>query len=141
MSPRLRLILGFVGAPLVPQLCLLKTIDRFPGGEFPQVIVVGVLLVAYVLMLASGTTTHLILRRQGRDGWFDYAFTGAMTGAALGVAIVVLVRVFEFFVAEFYGTTANFVTVDTVIAFGLLGAILMVWIASCFWLIARPDRP
>ena len=136
MNPRTRLVLAFLGAPLVPQLFLFKTIaGSYASGQFPRLIVIAVLALSYCLMLTAGIATHLILRRQHRLGWLDYLLTGAWTGAIFGVGLVVMLRVAQIFIE-----TPRPATFGMLIAVGLIGAMLMGCIAAFFWFIARPDK-
>ena len=123
-------MLGFIGAPLAPQIMLAwASITKGPAGIW----VIWTLVASYFLILTSGVATHLILSRRGRYSPSSYMFTGGAIGVIAGMLGAVIVRLLSLGRPD---TSA----IELPVAFGILGGVLMVFISAFFWIIARPDR-
>ena len=82
-------MLGFIGAPLAPQIMLAwASITKGPAGIW----VIWTLVASYFLVLTSGVATHLILSRRGRYSPSSYMFTGGAIGVIAGMLGAVIVR-------------------------------------------------
>jgi hypothetical protein len=123
----IRLLLAFLGAPLVPAVvqATIGESQYHPGAVF-----VAAMAIIYVLQLVVGIPGYLLLHRSGRHALPPYALFGFCVGLCAGAALV--------FSAWLHSR------LDVGIVRGLLGiaywAVLGVATTASFWFGARPDR-
>ena len=134
MTRRGRVIVGFLLAPLTPAVILTPLLMIGYGAL--SGIAVGIYalavdaVVVYPIALVVGLPLHMLARSRGWSGGACYLAAGAAFG---GVALLVWAA------CDLVGDPSAelFDTVPAVVAGVIAGGL----VTTCFWLIARPDRP
>ncbi len=122
-----RLLLGFLGAPLVPA-ALQATIGE--SRYHPGAVFIAAMLIIYVLQLVVGIPGYILLHRSGRHALPPYALFGFCVGLCACAALMLFAWLHS--------------RLDIGIVRGLLGmaywAVLGAATTASFWFGARPDR-
>ena len=135
MSPRLRLMLGILFAPLGPQLFILFGWLKI-GRPYPHLsgLSFGIMVFCYILMLASGLPAHFYLKARRQTGKWDYIVISMVAAAMLGLFIVLVSEIFVFL--NSWEIPFGF---PMFFGIAVLCAVVMWPISFAFWLIVRPD--
>ena len=133
-SSGLRLLTGFLLAPIVPGLLFLILSLFGNPGEGVWALKLSA-MVGYPAMLVLGVPIHLLLVRRHRTGGWTYVLAGIVTGTV--VAAVLFGRVV---MQNFSITPDPTRSLGPSAAIFVLAALLGALAAWVFWLIARPSR-
>ncbi|HEV2622972.1 MAG TPA: hypothetical protein VGU65_12890 [Frateuria sp.] len=134
IKPPMRLLVGFLLAPLAPGLLFwLLSLVGNPGEGLWALKFLA--LVSYPAMLVLGVPAHMLLTtRHWTSGW-SYSMAGVLIGATVAVVLFYSTAIHNFSPAldpnKSLGPFAGILIIAA-----LLGA-LAAWV---FWLIARPNR-
>lgn len=133
-SSTLRLLVGFLLAPLVPGW-LLFFLSLFGNpGEGVWALKLSA-MVGYPAMLALGLPIHLLMvRRRWTSGW-AYALAGIATGVVVALVLFGRVVVQNFSIRP--DPTKSLGPSEAIFVLAALLGALVAWV---FWLIARPGR-
>jgi len=134
LRPLLRLILGFLIAPIMPGVVIGGVAELFSGpvtGSGALALTLSAYF-GYPVALLGGVPLYLLLRWRGFNGWLAYVGGGALLGGLPFLKGSVLLRE--------AGLAATPGKIIENVPFLLLSIVCSMFAAWCFWMIARPDR-
>lgn len=124
---RTRLLLAFLGAPLVPAVVQATIGER---QYHPLAVFVVAMVIIYILQLVVGIPGYVRLHRTGRHALRPYALFGFGVGVCAGAALVLGAWVHSRL------DIGIFRLLFGIAYWGVLGMAT----TAGFWLVARPDR-